>query len=118
MKILIVDCFAFMRMVVRNILIEHKVKIIYEANDGLEGFIKYQQLRPDVVIMDLVLGKMSGIETIKEIKKFDRYAKIIVCTSLGQRMVVQETMKLGAIDFIIKPFKPERLLEALRKVRR
>ncbi|VBB06727.1 Hypothetical protein LUCI_1963 [Lucifera butyrica] len=115
-KVLIVDDAAFMRMMLKNILTQNGYEVIGEAATGEKGVIQYKELRPDVVTMDITMPDMDGITAVKEIKKVDPAAKIIMCSAMGQQAMVFEAIKSGAADFIVKPFQPDRVLESLRKV--
>lgn len=86
-----------------------------EAGNGIEAIKKYKELRPDIVTMDISMPDMQGIEAVKEILAIDPDAKIVMCSAMGQRMMVLEAMKSGAKDFVIKPFQKERILDALSR---
>lgn len=115
-KILIVDDAAFMRMMLKNILSQNGYEIVGEASNGLEAVNLYKELKPDLVTMDITMPEMDGITAVKEIKKIDPEAKIIMCSAMGQQAMVIESIQAGAKDFVVKPFQPDRVLEAVRKV--
>ena len=115
-KILICDDSSFMRMMIKEVLKTNEYKTIGEAVNGREGIEKYNELKPDLVLMDLTMPEMNGITALKEIIKNDSQAKIIILSAMGQQDKVDEALSCGAKDFIVKPFKPERLLEAIKKV--
>ncbi|MGC8971028.1 MAG: response regulator [bacterium] len=115
-KILIVDDAAFMRMMLKNILSQNGYEIIGEASNGLEAVNLYKELKPDLVTMDITMPEMDGITAVKEIKKIDPEARIIMCSAMGQQAMVIESIQAGAKDFVVKPFQPDRVLEAVRKV--
>jgi two-component system chemotaxis response regulator CheY len=115
-KILIVDDAAFMRMMIKDILVNNGYEILGEANNGLKAVELYRKERPDVVTMDITMPDMDGIAAVKEIRSQDPSAKIIMCSALGQQSMVMEAIQAGARDFIVKPFQPDRVLEALKKV--
>jgi len=115
-RVLIVDDAAFMRMMLKDILIKNGYEVVGEAPNGLKAVELYKQERPDVVTMDITMPEMDGIQAVKEIRAFDPNAKIIMCSAMGQQAMVMEAIKSGAKDFIVKPFQPERVLEALKKV--
>ncbi|WML35513.1 response regulator [Clostridium sp. OS1-26] len=115
-KILIVDDAAFMRMMIKDILEKNGFQIVGEANNGLKAVELYKKEKPDVVTMDITMPDMDGIEAVKEIKAFDPAAKIIMCSAMGQQTMVMDAIKAGARDFIVKPFQPDRVLEAIRKI--
>ena len=114
-EILIVDDAAFMRMMVKDILSKNGYDVVGEAENGLKAVEKYQELKPDLTTMDITMPEMDGITAVKEIKKVDPNAKIIMCSAMGQQAMVIEAIQAGARDFIVKPFQPDRVLEAVRK---
>lgn len=115
-KILIVDDAAFMRMMLKNILTQNGYEVAGEASNGLEAVALYKELKPDLVTMDITMPEMDGITAVKEIKKIDPEAKIIMCSAMGQQAMVIESIQAGARDFVVKPFQPDRVLEAVKKV--
>jgi len=115
-KVLIVDDAAFMRMLLKDIITKAGYEVVGEAGNGAEAVQKYKELKPDVVTMDITMPQMDGIQAIKEIKKIDPDAKIIVCSAMGQQAMVVEAIQAGAKDFIVKPFQRSRVVEALAKV--
>ena len=114
-RVLIVDDAAFMRMMIKDILGKNGYDIVGEAENGLKAVEKWQELRPDLTTMDITMPEMDGITAVKEIKKIDASAKIIMCSAMGQQAMVIEAIQSGARDFIVKPFQPDRVLEAVRK---
>jgi two-component system chemotaxis response regulator CheY len=115
-KVLIVDDAAFMRMMIKDILASNGFEIIGEANNGLKAVELYKKERPDIVTMDITMPDMDGIAAVKEIKKMDPSAKVIMCSALGQQSMVMDAIRAGAMDFIVKPFQPDRVIESIRKV--
>ena len=115
-RILIVDDAAFMRMMIKDILEKNGFQVVGEANNGLKAVELYKKEKPDVVTMDITMPDMDGIEAVKAIKAFDPAAKIIMCSAMGQQTMVMDAIKAGARDFIVKPFQPDRVLEAIKKV--
>ncbi|MCM8710948.1 response regulator [Clostridium sp. SYSU_GA19001] len=115
-KVLIVDDAAFMRMMIKDILEKNGFEVIGEANNGLKAVELYKKEKPDVVTMDITMPDMDGIEAVKSIRAFDPGAKIIMCSAMGQQTMVMDAIRAGARDFIVKPFQPDRVLEAIRKV--
>ncbi len=115
-KVLIVDDAAFMRMMLKDILTKAGHEVVGEAANGVEAVEKYKELKPDVVTMDITMPEMNGIDAIKEIKKFDPNATVIVCSAMGQQAMVIEAIQAGAKDFIVKPFQASRVIEAIQKV--
>ncbi|MHA1583894.1 MAG: response regulator [Promethearchaeota archaeon] len=115
-NVLIVDDAEFMRNILKKILINNDFEIAGEAENGEIGITQYKTLKPDLVLMDLMMPVKSGLDSIKEIISFDKNAKIIVVSSLGQELLVLEAIEMGAKDFIVKPFKKEKLMTAIDKV--
>ena len=115
-KILIVDDAAFMRMMLKDVLTKNGLEVVGEAENGVKAIEKYNELNPELVIMDITMPEMDGIQAVKEIKKINPNAKIIMCSAMGQQAMVIESIQAGASDFIVKPFQPERVIEAINKV--
>lgn len=115
-KVLIVDDAAFMRMMIKDILEKNGYEVLGEASNGLKAVELYKKERPDVVTMDITMPDMDGIEAVKAIRLFDPSAKVIMCSAMGQQSMVMDAIRAGAKDFIVKPFQPDRVLEAIRKV--
>ena len=114
-KVLIVDDAAFMRMMIKNILSKSGYDIVGEAENGVQAVAKFKELKPELVTMDITMPEMDGITAVKEIKKLDPKAKIIMCSAMGQQAMVIDAIQAGAKDFIVKPFQPNRVLEAVQK---
>lgn len=114
--ILIVDDAAFMRMMIKDVLTKNGFTIAGEAENGVKAIEAYKESSPDLVIMDITMPEMDGIQAVKEIKKHDNSARIIMCSAMGQQAMVIEAIQAGAKDFIVKPFQPERIVEAVKKV--
>lgn len=114
-RILIVDDAAFMRMMIKDILTKHGFLIVGEAENGVLAVEKYKELKPDLVTMDITMPEMDGIAAVKEIRRNDPYARIIMCSAMGQQPMVIDAIQAGARDFIVKPFQPDRVLEAVTK---
>lgn len=115
-RVLIVDDAAFMRMMIKDILIKNGYEVVGEAENGLKAVEKYKELAPDLTLMDITMPEMDGIQAVKAIKQVDAAAKIVMCSAMGQQAMVIESIQAGARDFIVKPFQAERVLEAVRKV--
>lgn len=115
-NILIVDDAAFMRMMIKDILTKNGYNVIGEAENGAKAFEKYNELKPDLVLMDITMPEVDGIVALKKIKGADPNALIIMCSAMGQQAMVIEAIQGGAKDFIVKPFQPDRVLEAVKKV--
>lgn len=115
-RVLIVDDAAFMRMMIKNVLTKGGYNVVGEAENGAKAVEKYKELSPDLVLMDITMPEMDGIQALKEIKKIDGGAKVIMCSAMGQQAMVVESIQAGAKDFIVKPFQEDRVLEAVKKV--
>ena len=115
-KIMLVDDAAFMRMMIKNVLTKGGYNVVGEAENGAKAVEKYKELSPDLVLMDITMPEMDGIQALKEIKKIDGGAKVIMCSAMGQQAMVVESIQAGAKDFIVKPFQEDRVLEAVKKV--
>lgn len=115
-NILIVDDAAFMRMMIKDILTKNGYNVAGEAENGAKAMEKYNELKPDLVLMDITMPEVDGIQALKNIKASDPNAKIIMCSAMGQQAMVIEAIQSGAKDFIVKPFQAERVLEAVKKV--
>lgn len=115
-KILLVDDAAFMRMMIKDTLTKNGYTSIFEAADGEIATQVYSAEKPDLVIMDITMPNKTGIEALKEIKASDPSAKIVMCSAMGQEAMVVEAIKLGALDFIVKPFKADRILQTVTKI--
>ncbi len=115
-NILICDDAAFMRMMIKDILTKNGYNVVGEAENGLRAVEKYKELNPDLVLMDITMPEMDGIQALKEIKKTSGAAQVIMCSAMGQQAMVIESIQAGAKDFIVKPFQAERVIEAVKKV--
>ncbi|WIV10869.1 response regulator [Proteiniborus sp. MB09-C3] len=114
--ILIVDDAAFMRMMIKDILTKNGFNVVGEAENGAKAIDKYKELTPELVIMDITMPEVDGIQAVKEIKKIDNSAKVVMCSAMGQQAMVIEAIQAGAKDFIVKPFQTDRVIEAVKKV--
>lgn len=115
-NILICDDAAFMRMMIKDILTKNGYTVVGEAENGAKAIEKYSELKPDLVLMDITMPEMDGIQALKKIKESDAGASVIMCSAMGQQAMVIESIQSGAKDFIVKPFQADRVLEAVRKV--
>ena len=113
--VLIVDDALFMRTTLKKVLTEAGFTVVGEAENGAVAVARYQELRPDAVMMDITMPVMDGLTALKKIRELAPDAVVIMCTALGQESSVMDAVKSGAKDYIIKPFKPEKVAEALRK---
>ena len=115
-RILIVDDALFMRNMLRNIFGESGFEVVGEAQNGNEAVEKYRELQPDLVTMDIVMPEKNGIEALKEIMAENEGARVVICSALGQESLIMEALEAGARDFIVKPFKPPKVIEVAQKV--
>ncbi|MDR0964089.1 MAG: response regulator [Clostridium sp.] len=115
-NILICDDAAFMRMMIKDILTKNGYTVVGEAENGAKAVEKYKELTPDLVLMDITMPEMSGIDALKHIKASNAGAQVIMCSAMGQQAMVIESIQSGAKDFIVKPFNADRVLEAVKKV--
>ncbi len=115
-KILVVDDAAFMRMMIKDTLSKNDYKEVEEASDGALAVEKYTANKYDLVIMDITMPNKDGIQALREMKAFDKDAKIVMCSAMGQEAMVVEAIRLGALDFIVKPFKPERIIKTVKNI--
>ena len=115
-NILVCDDAAFMRMMIKDILSKNGYNVAGEAENGLKAVEKYKEVSPDLVLIDITMPEMDGIQALREIKKVDAGAKVIMCSAMGQQAMVIESIQAGAKDFIVKPFQAERVIEAVKKV--
>lgn len=114
--ILIVDDASFVRTMIKNILTKNGFDVVDEAENGAEAIEKYKKIRPGLIIMDIIMPEIDGIQATREIKKLNPDAKIIMCSAVGQRGMMDEAIQAGAEDFIVKPFEAARLIEAVKKM--
>ncbi len=115
-RILVADDASFMRMMIREIVEDDGYEVVGEASDGNEAIEKYRELHPDIVTMDIVMPRRSGIDAVRGIMELDPSARVVMCSALGQETLVSESLEAGACDFIVKPFKPDAVLATLRAV--
>ncbi|MFZ7120910.1 MAG: response regulator [Eubacteriaceae bacterium] len=114
-RILIVDDAIFMRMKLKDILEKNGYEVIGEAQNGVEAIEKYKTEKPDLVTMDITMPEMDGIAALKGIKEIDSQAKVVMCSAMGQQSMVMDAIQAGAVDFIVKPFESDRVIESLNK---
>lgn len=115
-KVLIVDDAAFMRISIKNMLTKNGYEVVGEAENGKVGIEKYKELSPDVVTMDITMPEMSGLDALKEIIAFDSNAQVIMVSAMGQEAMVREAIISGAKGFIVKPFKEDGIISAIKKL--
>ncbi|KAJ51028.1 two-component system chemotaxis response regulator CheY [Clostridium tetanomorphum] len=115
-KVLIVDDAQFMRVSLRKMLEENEFEVVGEASNGIEAIEKYMILKPEIVTMDITMPDMNGVDALKEIKKYDSNAKVIMISAIGQETWVKRAILEGAKGFIIKPFKKENVIKTISKL--
>lgn len=115
-KILIADDAAFMRMMVKDALNKGGYTDVYEAVDGADAVQKYDEINPDLVILDITMPNLDGLGALKEIRAKNGDANVIMCSAMGQESMVMEAVRSGAKDFIVKPFKPDRILKTVTAI--
>lgn len=113
-SVLVVDDAAFMRMMIRDILVKEGY-VIHEAVNGRDAIEKFQEVRPDLVTMDITMPEMNGLDALREIRKSDPRAKILMVSAMGQQQMIVEALESGAMDFLVKPFQPTKVLETVKK---
>jgi len=114
--VLVCDDAIFMRTMISDILTQAGYEVVGEAESGTQAVEKYRALKPDLVTMDIVMPDMSGIEAVREICREDPDARILMCSAMGQQALVVEAIQAGAKDFVVKPFQPSRVLEAVQRL--
>lgn len=115
-RILVVDDAAFMRMMIKNILTKFGYDVVGEAENGAIAVAMYEELKPDLVTMDITMPELDGIEAVKKIRSANPEALIIMVSAMGQQAMVMEAIQAGAKDFIVKPFQQDRILQAIERV--
>lgn len=114
-QILVVDDAAFMRMMMKDILVKGKHEVVAEAEDGKQCLQEYGNIKPDLVTLDITMPELDGLNTLLALKKLDPQARVVMVSAMGQQDIVVQSIKAGAKDFVVKPFQPERVLEAVNK---
>jgi two-component system, chemotaxis family, chemotaxis protein CheY len=114
-RVLVVDDAAFMRKMVTDALTKGGHEVIGEAGNGQEAVARFQELRPEVTTLDITMPEKDGLEALREIISLDPTARVVMCSALGQESKVLESVKLGAKDFVVKPFQPDRVIAAVEK---
>lgn len=115
-NVLVVDDAAFMRMTIKKMLEAHGHTVVGEAGNGLEAIRKYNELNPDVVMLDITMPEMNGVDALKNIKQINPAARVIICSAMGQQAMVAQAIQYGAKDFIVKPFEEDRLIASVDKI--
>jgi two-component system chemotaxis response regulator CheY len=114
--VLVVDDAIFMRTMIGDILKQAGFEVVGEAASGIEAVERYKELNPDLVTMDIVMPDMGGIDAVRAIIKEDPDARILMCSAMGQQGLVVEAIQAGARDFVVKPFQPSRVIEAVQRL--
>lgn len=114
-NVLIVDDAVFMRMKLKNILEENGYKVVGEAENGVEAIEKFKSDKPDIITMDITMPEMDGVKALREIKQINSEVVVVMCSAMGQQSMVMDAIQAGAIDFIVKPFDTERVLQSMEK---
>jgi len=115
-RVLVVDDLPFMRSLVRDILTDAGMVVAAEAEDGRQGLRAYLATEPDIVLLDIAMPVMDGLTTLKKLRMLDRQARVVMCSALGEQEMIVRAIQLGARDFVVKPFRPERVVSAVAKV--
>jgi two-component system chemotaxis response regulator CheY len=115
-RALVCDDAIFMRTMIGDILRQAGIEVVGEARTGSEAVSRYRELRPDLVTMDIIMPEMGGIDAVRGILQEDPEARILMCSAMGQQALVTEALQAGAKDFVVKPFQPLRVLEAVDRV--
>lgn len=114
--VLVVDDAAFMRMTIKKMLEAHEHTVVGEAENGVEAVRKFIELQPDVVLLDITMPEMNGVDALQRIKELNKDARVVICSAMGQQSMVAQAIQYGAKDFIVKPFQEDRLIAAIDKV--
>ena len=115
-KVLVVDDAVFMRHMIKTILTDFGCEVVGEASDGDEACTRYQELKPDIVTLDLIMPNKGGLEALRDIRGADPTAKVVIVSAVEQRQPLMDALKLGAIDYVVKPFEKARIKQAINRV--
>jgi two-component system, chemotaxis family, chemotaxis protein CheY len=115
-RVMIVDDAELMRMMIRNILLIHGHEVVAEVSDGEEAIQTYLEVKPDLVLMDLIMPNMNGKEALQKLLAIDPEAKMVMCSSLGQQALITESIKIGAIGFMVKPCETGGMLDVIKRI--
>lgn len=115
-RIMISDDSSFMRMILKKIFVEHGHEVVAEAGDGMEAVQLYRQHKPDICTMDITMPKVDGIEAVRLIHEEDPLARIVMVSAIGQKTIMEEAIKAGATDFLVKPFDPAKVMEVINRI--
>ena len=114
--VLVCDDAAFMRSLLSDLLAQAGLEVVGEAQTGVEAVDKFRQLKPDLVTMDILMPDMGGIDAVREIMRIEPGARVLMCSAMGQQTLVLDALRAGARDFVVKPFQPSRVIEAVQRV--
>jgi two-component system chemotaxis response regulator CheY len=114
-RVLVVDDAAFMRKMLGDVLAKAGHEVVGEGANGNEAVEQFQSLKPDIMTLDITMPEKDGLLALREILALDATAKIVMCSALGQETKVLEAIKAGAKDFVVKPFQPDRVIDAIGK---
>ena len=114
-RVLVVDDLIFMRMMLKEILDQHGWELAGEARNGREAVTQYEALQPDLVLLDITMPHLDGIGALKEILAIDPKARVVMCSAISEQRMIVKAVQLGAKDYVVKPFRPERVVSALTK---
>lgn len=117
-RVLIIDDLPFMRKLLREVLTEAGFTVVAEAADGSEGVSSYRRFEPDLVLLDITMPVTDGLTALRKIIEINPRARVVMCSSLGEQEMILRAVRLGALDFVVKPFRPERVVSALSKALR
>ena len=112
--VLVVDDAAFMRMMIRDILAKEGF-VIHEAVNGRDAVDKYEEIHPDLVTLDITMPEMNGLDALRIIRERDPGARVLMVSAMGQQKMIVEALEAGAMDFLVKPFQPTKVLETVKK---
>ncbi len=115
-KIMLVDDAAFMRMMIKDTLKKNGYTEVIEAGNGEQAITLYQEENPELVLMDITMPVMDGLEALRRLRVIDPEIKVVMCSAMGQETMVVDALKLGAKDFIVKPFKPDRIMKTVNSL--
>lgn len=115
-RVLIVDDLPFMRTLLSDILRDAGVKVAAQADNGRDALSAYVGSLPDVVLLDIAMPEMDGITALRKLRELDDRARVIMCSALGEQQMIVRAIQLGARDFVVKPFRPERVISAITRV--
>lgn len=115
-RVMVVDDTAFMRLKLKQILQEFGHEIVGEAENGKIAVNKYKSVDPDIIFMDITMPEMDGIEAVKKLKEIDPEVKIVMCSAMGQKKIVLEAIRSGAVNFVVKPFKKGKIEETIESI--